>query len=381
VAEGGFGLYVHWPFCAAKCPYCDFNSHVRAAIDAMAYAQALVRELETIAARLDEPPALDSVFFGGGTPSLMPGAAVEAVVDAAQRLFGFAPGVEITLEANPTSVDAGRFADYAQAGVNRVSMGVQALDDAGLKALGRWHSVAEAKAAFEIARRVFPRVSFDLIYARPGQTAAAWERELGEALAMAVDHLSLYQLTIEEGTKFAVLHRAGRLAVPDDEVAAHLYDLTQEICGAAGMPQYEISNHARAGAESRHNLVYWRYGEFIGIGPGAHGRIRHGGVLHETAAERQPERWLKAVGERGDGLTVVEPVAAADQASEYLVMALRLAEGLDTGRYRRLGGRPLDPVRVASLCEDGWLAADGETLRATNKGRLLLNGIAAELAR
>ncbi len=381
MAEGGFGLYVHWPFCAAKCPYCDFNSHVRAAIDAMAYAQALVRELETIAARLDEPPALDSVFFGGGTPSLMPGAAVEAVVDAAQRLFGFAPGVEITLEANPTSVDAGRFADYAQAGVNRVSMGVQALDDAGLKALGRWHSVAEAKAAFEIARRVFPRVSFDLIYARPGQTAAAWERELGEALAMAVDHLSLYQLTIEEGTKFAVLHRAGRLAVPDDEVAAHLYDLTQEICGAAGMPQYEISNHARAGAESRHNLVYWRYGEFIGIGPGAHGRIRHGGVLHETAAERQPERWLKAVGERGDGLTVVEPVAAADQASEYLVMALRLAEGLDTGRYRRLGGRPLDPVRVASLCEDGWLAADGETLRATNKGRLLLNGIAAELAR
>ncbi len=380
-AEGGFGLYVHWPFCAEKCPYCDFNSHVRAGIDAAAYARGLVRELETMAARLDARPPLDSIFFGGGTPSLMPGAAVDAVVAAARRLFIFAPDIEITLEANPTSADAGRFADYAAAGVNRVSMGIQALNDKDLKALGRRHSIAEARAAFDIARRAFPRVSFDLIYARPGQTGEAWARELKEALGMAVDHLSLYQLAIEDGTKFAVLHRAGQLIVPGDDEAARLYELTQEICDAAGMPQYEISNHARPGAESRHNLVYWRYGTFIGMGPGGHGRIRSGGRLMATSTERQPERWLRSVGERREGLVTFDEVLPADQAGEYLVMALRLAEGLDAERYRRLAGRPLDPARAGTLCEAGLIACDGPRVVATAAGRLVLNSVAAELAR
>jgi oxygen-independent coproporphyrinogen-3 oxidase len=381
VAEGGFGLYVHWPFCAAKCPYCDFNSHVRAGIDAMAYGRGLVRELESTAARLNERPPLESIFFGGGTPSLMPGEAVGAIIDAASRLFGFAPGIEITLEANPTSVDAGRFAGYATAGVNRVSMGVQALNDTDLKALGRWHSVAEARAAFDIARRAFPRVSFDLIYARPSQTEEAWAKELNEALAMAVDHLSLYQLTIEDGTKFAVLHKAGRLVVPDEDAAARLYELTQDVCASAGMPQYEISNHARPGEESRHNLVYWRYGEFLGVGPGAHGRIRSGGRLIATSTERQPERWLQAVERGGMALVTEEPVAPADQAAEYLVMALRLAEGLDIDRYAKLGGRQFDSGRVEALAREGLISLTGSRLRTTPKGRLVLNAIAAELAR
>ncbi|MCC6918849.1 MAG: coproporphyrinogen III oxidase [Alphaproteobacteria bacterium] len=379
--EGGFGLYVHWPFCAAKCPYCDFNSHVRREVDAMAYARGLVRELETTAARLDARPALNSIFFGGGTPSLMPGAAVGAVIDAAARLFPFAADIEVTLEANPTSVDAGRFADYAAAGVNRVSMGVQALNDTDLKALGRWHSAAEARAAFEVARRVFERVSFDLIYARPGQSAAAWEAELAEALAMAVDHLSLYQLTIEDGTKFGALHAAGQLVVPDGDTAASLYELTQEICAGAGMPQYEISNHARAGAQSRHNLVYWRYGEFVGVGPGAHGRIRSGEALWATSTERRPEAWLRSVEATGDGLVSRDAVDPADQAREYLVMCLRLAEGLDIARYERLAGRPFDAARFAALAEEGLVIRREGRLFATLRGRLVLNAVAAELAR
>jgi len=381
MADGGFGLYVHWPFCAAKCPYCDFNSHVRSGVDAMAYARGLVRELETMVARLDERSPLDSIFFGGGTPSLMPGQAVEAVIDAARRLFAFKPDIEITLEANPTSVDAGRFAAYAAAGVNRISMGVQALNDTDLKALGRWHSVSEARAAFDIARRSFARVSFDLIYARPGQTEAAWAQELREALAMAVDHLSLYQLTIEDGTKFAVMHKAGQLVVPADDEAARLYELTQEICETAGMPQYEISNHARARSESRHNLVYWRYGTFIGIGPGAHGRIRSSGRLIATSTERQPERWMEAIGTRGEGLVASDEVAPSEQAAEYLVMALRLAEGLDTKRYERLAGRPLGAGRLDALLDDSLLSREGTRVFATAKGRLVLNAIAAELAR
>ena len=380
--EGGFALYVHWPFCAAKCPYCDFNSHVRpGGVDAMDYAGALVRELESEAARLDARPPLESVFFGGGTPSLMPGAAVGRVIDAAARLFPFAPGIEITLEANPTSADAARFADYRAAGVNRVSVGLQALNDSDLKALGRWHSAAEARAAFALARAIFPRASFDLIYARPGQSAAAWEAELTEALALAADHLSLYQLTIEDGTKFAVQHAAGQLIVPGAEEAATLYEITQEIAEAHGLPAYEISNHAAPGAGSRHNLVYWRYGEFLGVGPGAHGRIRSGGRLLATATERNPERWRAAVAARGEGLVARDPVAAAGQAEEYLVMALRLAEGLDAARYERLGGRALDPARLAALEAEGLIARPGGRVAATPRGRLVLNALAAELAR
>ncbi len=347
----------------------------------MAYARGLVHELETTAQRLDARWPLNSIFFGGGTPSLMPGAAVAAVIDAAAQYFPFAPDIEITLEANPTSVDAGRFGDYAMAGVNRVSMGVQALNDVDLRALGRWHSAAEARAAFHVARRSFERVSFDLIYARPGQNAAAWEAELREALAMAVDHLSLYQLTIEEGTKFGTLHAAGQLVVPDGDTAASLYELTQDICAAADMPQYEISNHARSGAQSRHNLVYWRYGEFIGIGPGAHGRIRSNDTLWATSTERQPEAWLRLVGTSGDGVVIRDAVGPADQAGEYLVMGLRLAEGLDIARYEHLAGRPLDAGRLAALAEDGLVAHGDGRLRATPRGRLVLNAVAAELAR
>jgi oxygen-independent coproporphyrinogen-3 oxidase len=379
--DGGFGLYVHWPFCAAKCPYCDFNSHVRKdGVDAMAYAAGLVRELETIAARLDARPVLNSIFFGGGTPSLMPGAAVGQVIDAAARLFPIANDIEITLEANPTSIDAGRFKDYAAAGVNRASVGIQALNDTDLKALGRWHSAAEARAAFEIARSTFSRVSFDLIYARPDQSEAQWEAELNEALAMAGDHISLYQLTIEDGTKFKTLHEAGQLVVPDGDVAAGLYELTQAICEAAGMPHYEISNHARPGSESRHNLVYWRYGEFIGVGPGAHGRIRSGGELIATSTKRQPERWLAAVRAGGDGLVVSDPVPRDDQAQEYLVMSLRLAEGLELDRYATLAGAPMDAGRIAGLAAEGLVAVERGRLKTTPRGRLVLNAIVAELA-
>jgi oxygen-independent coproporphyrinogen-3 oxidase len=288
---GGFGLYVHWPFCLAKCPYCDFNSHVSRDVDHAAWAQALVAEMRHMRV-LTGARRLDTVFFGGGTPSLMAPATVEALIEEADRLWGLAPGAEVTLEANPTSVEAGKFRAYAAAGVNRLSLGVQALDDADLRALGRMHTVAEALAAFETARAAFPRVSFDLIYARMGQAAAAWEAELARALAMAVDHLSLYQLTIEPGTRFGELYDLGRLKVPGDDRAAGMYALTHEMTAAAGLPAYEVSNHARPGAESRHNLVYWRYGDYAGIGPGAHGRLtREDGRRVATVTERLPADW------------------------------------------------------------------------------------------
>lgn len=379
--EGGFGLYVHWPFCAAKCPYCDFNSHVRAEKpDAMAYARALVAELEWTAARMDRRPQLNSIFFGGGTPSLMPGAAVGLVVGAAQRLFRFANDIEITLEANPTSTDAARFADYAAAGVNRASVGIQALNDADLKALGRWHSVAEARAAFDTAQRHFPRTSFDLIYARQNQRVADWEAELREALTLAADHLSLYQLTIEDGTAFGVLAKAGKLTIPDDDQAAEFYAVTQAITGDAGLPHYEISNHAAPGAESRHNLVYWRYGEFIGIGPGAHGRVTLDGRLTATATERLPERWLDHVAKRSEGFLTREAVPHDAQAEEYLVMALRLAEGLDIARYETLAGKRFDADVIATLSGHGLIQKTEGRLKATPQGRLVLNRLVAELA-
>lgn len=378
-AAPGFALYVHWPFCAAKCPYCDFNSHVRRSIDAMDYGRALVRELETQAAMLAMRPALSSIFFGGGTPSMMPTEAVAGVIDAAAQLFSFAPDIEITLEANPTSADAARFAGYHSAGVNRLSLGVQALNDADLKALGRWHSVDEAMAALVLARETFPRVSFDLIYARMGQTRASWADELQQALSLAPDHLSLYQLTIEDGTPFAALHARGNLVTPDDDEAAAQYALTQEMCEAAGLPAYEISNHARPGGESRHNLVYWRYGEYLGVGPGAHGRIRTHGKLHATVTEKRPEEWLARVKGNGAALTQNDIVAPADQAREMLLMGLRLSEGIDPKRYETLAGAPLDDARIAHLAREGFLEHHGHRLRATRKGRLVLNALIAEL--
>jgi oxygen-independent coproporphyrinogen-3 oxidase len=372
---GGFGLYVHWPFCAAKCPYCDFNSHVaKAAVDHARWRDALLAQMAA-ARRLSGPRRIDSIFFGGGTPSLMDPAVVAALIEGADRLWGLAPGAEITLEANPTSVEAGRFRAFAQGGVNRVSMGVQALNDADLRALGRLHTAAEARAAFDVARAAFDRVSFDLIYARPGQTARGWAVELAEALAMAVDHLSLYQLTIEPGTAFFDRHAAGRLATPDDDLAADLYLATQEVCAAAGMPAYEISNHARPGAESRHNLIYWRYGDYAGVGPGAHGRLTRGdGVRLATETTRDPAAWLDRVARDGGALDAT-PVPAAHQAEEYLMMALRLAEGAAPSRFARLAGQPLAPGSIADLQDQGLLVRQGDRIRATAEGRPVLNAL------
>jgi putative oxygen-independent coproporphyrinogen III oxidase len=380
-AEGGFGVYVHWPFCASKCPYCDFNSHVRhGGVDEPRFAAALVRELETAADRTERRPP-DSVFFGGGTPSLMSPATVGAVLDTVDRLWGLDAGAEVTLEANPTSVEAGRFAGYRSAGVNRVSLGVQALDDAALAALGRRHTAEEALRAVALAQSIFPRVSFDLIYARPGMTAAVWQAELEQALAIGTDHLSLYQLTIEEGTPFAALHAAGKLHVPDDDTAADLYELTQALAEAAGMPAYEVSNHARPGQESRHNLVYWRGGAYVGAGPGAHGRLERGGVRRATAAEKNPERWLAAVEGAGHGFVVDEPVDEAERADELLLMGLRLSEGVDLARHARHAGQAIEPARIAPLVADGLVAwTPAGRLAATARGRLVLNTLISALA-
>ncbi len=376
---GGFGLYIHWPFCLAKCPYCDFNSHVSRVVDHGAWRKALLAEMRHMRA-LTGPRTLDSVFFGGGTPSLMEPATVAALIDEADGLWRLAGDAEITLEANPTSVEAGKFRDYAAAGVNRLSLGVQALNDADLKALGRMHSVAEAEAAFAVARAAFPRVSFDLIYARMGQTAAAWEAELARALALAVDHFSLYQLTIEPGTRFGELYDLGRLKVPADETAAEMYELTQAMTAAAGLPAYEVSNHARPGAQSSHNLVYWRYGDYAGVGPGAHGRLTlPGGWRLATVTARAPGDWLAAVGAQGHAVVEQTPVNRQDQATEYMLMAMRLAEGADLTRHRRLAGAPIDAARIAGLAGDGMVRQTGDRLAATARGRIVLNRVLAEL--
>ncbi|MEE8455720.1 MAG: radical SAM family heme chaperone HemW [Limibaculum sp.] len=380
---GGFGLYIHWPFCLAKCPYCDFNSHVSRTVDHAAWRKALIAEMRHMR-ELTGPRALDTVFFGGGTPSLMEPATVAALIDEADGLWRLAGDAEITLEANPTSVEAGKFRDYAAAGVNRLSLGVQALDDADLKALGRMHSVAEAEAAFDIARAAFTRVSFDLIYARMGQTVAAWEAELARAMTMAamgaVDHFSLYQLTIEPGTRFGELYDLGKLKVPEDEVAAEMYELTQTMTAAAGLPAYEVSNHARPGAQSRHNLVYWRYGDYAGIGPGAHGRLTlPNGQRMATVTARAPGDWLAAVGAQGHAVVEKTPVAPDDQATEYMLMAMRLAEGADLARYRRLAGVPVDAARIAGLAGDGLVRLTDDRLAATARGRIVLNRVLAEL--
>ncbi len=379
-ATHGFGLYVHWPFCLSKCPYCDFNSHVRAKIDADAWAGALTREMETIAARLDGRPPLDSIFFGGGTPSLMPGEIVGRILNKAESLFGFKPAIEITLEANPTSVDAGRFRDYRAAGVNRVSLGVQALNDADLRALGRLHTVDEALSAVALAQEIFPRASFDLIYARPNQTHAAWAAELDRALAQGCTHYSLYQLTFEEGTPFHAALMKGSMKELDAETAASLYELTQDRMKAAGLPAYEISNHAAPGEESRHNLVYWRYGDYLGVGPGAHGRLTIGGTRIATATERQPEAWLARVSQRGDGLSQWDEVSPQEQGTEALLMGLRLGEGIDVARIERLLGRTLPSARIAKLESQGLIEVNGARLRATSRGRIVLNAVLKELA-
>lgn len=377
--NASFGVYVHWPFCQAKCPYCDFNSHVRDGVDHGRWRAALLRELDHMAA-LAEPAEVTSVFFGGGTPSLMEPETVGAVLERVAAHWAVAPDVEVTLEANPTSVDAGRFRGYRAAGVNRLSLGVQSLDDAALKRLGRLHSAREALNALALARETFPRLSFDLIYARPGQTADAWADELHCALSFAADHLSLYQLTIEPGTAFFDLHRRGALKVPEDDLAADFYDRTQEITEAAGLPAYEISNHAAPGAESRHNLTYWRYGAYAGIGPGAHGRLDSGGRRQALATARAPETWLAAVEEHGHGLEHREDLSAEEQAREFLLMGLRLSEGIAPERFEALAGKPLDAVRLAPLIDEGLLARrqDGR-LAATAKGRLVLNAVVAEV--
>jgi oxygen-independent coproporphyrinogen-3 oxidase len=376
-----FGVYIHWPFCLSKCPYCDFNSHVRhAAIDEARFARAFAGEIAATAARVPGR-TVSTIFFGGGTPSLMQPATVATILDAVARHWTVAPDVEVTLEANPTSVEATRFRGFRAAGVNRVSLGVQALDDAALKQLGRQHSADEALAAVAVARANFERYSFDLIYARPGQTPDAWTAELKRALAQAGEHLSLYQLTIEQDTAFALLHAAGKLVVPDEDLGRALYDTTQAVCAAAGLPAYEISNHARAGAECRHNLVYWRAQEYAGIGPGAHGRLDIGSERRATATAKRPETWLMRAESLGHGIETDEPLTREQMADEFLLMGLRLAEGIDPARYARLAGRPLNPQRVALLREQGAVetTANG-MLRVTLAGFPVLDAVVADLA-
>ena len=377
----GFGIYVHWPFCAAKCPYCDFNSHVRTQIDEAGWIDAIVRELEWVAQQQGaDRPIVETIFFGGGTPSLMQGASVARTLDTVAKTWRMANDVEITLESNPASADATRFADYRAAGVNRLSLGVQALNDKDLKMLGRLHNVAEAKAALALAMKNFDRVSLDLIYARPDQAVREWRDELAQALSFGTDHLSLYQLTIEPATPFYTLHKTGALKIPDEDRAAELYEVTQEMTQAAGRPAYEISNHARPGSEARHNLLYWRYGAYAGVGPGAHGRLNLHGKRIATQTERLPERWRETVAAQGHGMTDTSEVETADAAREHLLMNLRLTEGIDLAAYRARWNTALDPRRIASLAEDGLVTLEGDRLTATPRGRLLLNSVIAALA-
>jgi putative oxygen-independent coproporphyrinogen III oxidase len=379
--EPGFGVYIHWPFCAAKCPYCDFNSHVRhQPVDQDAFIAAFLREMETMRV-ISGPRTVTSIFLGGGTPSLMKPETVDAILNSIARHWHVPDGIEITMEANPSSVEADRFRGYRSAGVNRVSLGVQALNDRDLKFLGRLHDVKDALKAVRLAREIFPRMSFDLIYARPGQQEEDWIKELNEAISYAVDHLSLYQLTIEEGTPFFGLQRNGKIKLPDPEDAARLYEITQAVTEAAGLPAYEVSNHARPGAESRHNLTYWRYGDYAGIGPGAHGRLSSGGRKFATATERNPEAWLDAVRTQGHGMIDNESLELEEQADEMLLMGLRLREGLDLSRWYSLAGRELDPDKEAFLIDHGLLERLGNSrLRCTQQGMLVLDAVVADLA-
>lgn len=367
---GGFGLYIHWPFCAAKCPYCDFNSHVTQSVDHDAWRSALVSEVERVGA-LTKGRVLRSVFFGGGTPSLMAPKTTAAVLDTVAKTWPMANDVEVTLEANPTSVEADKFTAFRSAGINRVSMGIQALNDPDLRALGRLHTAAEGLAAFDIARSTFDRVSFDLMYGRQNQSLAQWESELRTALALGLDHVSLYQLTIEPGTAFGDRYKRGMLGgLPDDDLSADMYALTQDVCAEFGMPRYEVSNHAKDGAESRHNLIYWRYGDYAGIGPGAHGRLTLQGQRYATEQRRMPAAWLLDAKR-----TQEEALPAADQAAEFLMMGLRLAEGVDLERYARLANRSLDNTKIDELADIGLVTQKYQRLTVTNQGFSLLNAV------
>jgi putative oxygen-independent coproporphyrinogen III oxidase len=378
--DDAFGVYVHWPFCASKCPYCDFNSHVRAGgIDEARFVRAFRREIEHWA-RLAPGRTVSSIFFGGGTPSLMSAEAVGAILDAIAGSWAIAPDVEVTLEANPSSVEAGRFRGYRAAGVNRVSLGVQALDDDALRALGRLHSAAEACAAIEVARSTFDRFSFDLIYARAGQTVEAWRSELARAFAIAGRHLSLYQLTIEQGTPFAELHARGKLRTPDSETGRSFYQVTQEMTDRAGLPAYEISNHAAPGEESRHNLLYWRYGEYVGLGPGAHGRVVLAGARHAIVAERKPEAWVSLVENNGSGSVESVALTDAEQADEALLMGLRLREGLDLDRLSALTGHALARQTISDLVALGLIESEPGRIRAKPEGLVVLDEIVRRLA-
>jgi oxygen-independent coproporphyrinogen-3 oxidase len=377
-------LYIHWPFCLSKCPYCDFNSHVREVLPQARFRAALLRELEWEAERLGRRP-LRSIFFGGGTPSLMEPETVGALIARARALFAPTDDIEITLEANPTSIEAGRFGGYRDAGVNRVSIGVQSLDEADLARLGRQHSAAQAVAALEIGRRLFPRLSFDLIYARPGQTLAAWRVELARALDLAADHLSLYQLTIEPGTAFEALHRRGEIVLPDEETAAALYEATAEEAGRFGLLPYEVSNYAKPGSESRHNLAYWRYGDYAGIGPGAHGRVSVGDRLLATRRHRAPEIWAERVEAKGHGSGEDVAVTPQERAREMLLMGLRLSEGISAARFAARTGMTLEtatePDILAQAIEAGYLVHERDSLRPTREGRLRLDALLGALVR
>ena len=375
----GFGLYIHWPFCLSKCPYCDFNSHVAAKIDQRRWQEAYLSEIERAAAET-EGRILQSVFFGGGTPSLMDPELLAAILESVRSSWPMSNDPEITLEANPTSVEAGRFAAYRQAGVNRVSIGVQALDDAALRQLGRTHSAKEAVKAVEIAQGTFPRINFDLIYARQGQDLSSWDSELSLALALGSRHMSLYQLTIEEGTVFHERNRRGLLVgLPDEDLSADLYLLTQDRCAEAGLPAYEVSNHAVPGDESRHNLTYWRGGDYIGIGPGAHGRLTNGVKRTATESPKSPEQWLSAIQRSGSGELLRAQLAPDEAGYEYCLMGLRLVDGISLRQYSILTGRMLNPAKINELERDGLVQTDLGRLRATPKGMLVLNAILREL--
>ena len=377
--RGGFGLYVHWPFCLAKCPYCDFNSHVAAAVDYPRWERGFISEINRLA---DETPGrvLTSIFFGGGTPSLMPPDLVGAVIEAARSRWALANDVEITLEANPTSVEAGRFRAYRDTGVNRVSVGVQALNDADLRALGRLHTVDEARAAVALAQEVFDRSSFDLIYARQGQTLDDWRAELEQAVGMSAGHLSLYQLTIEDGTAFGDRFKRGKLrGLPDSDLAADLYQVTQEICADAGLPAYEVSNHAVPGDESRHNMIYWRSGDWLGIGPGAHGRLTLGGRRVATAALPAPGDWLERVEKEGSGELPREVLPETEEVTELLMMGLRISEGVDESVLNRFAGSNVLINKIRYLKDLGLLCSNDGRLMATDAGRPVLNAVLLEL--
>lgn len=377
--NGGFGIYIHWPFCEAKCPYCDFNSHVSRAIDHSRWERAYLSEIDRLR-ELTGERIVRSVFFGGGTPSLMRPEVVGKLLERIRERWPLANDLEVTLEANPSSVEAARFDGFRDAGVNRVSIGIQSLRDDHLRMLGRLHNAAEAIKAYDLARKIFPRVSFDLIYARQNQNLSDWRSELQEALDMAPEHLSLYQLTIEDGTAFGDRYRRGGLAgLPGDDLSADLFQLTQEMCDAAGMPAYEVSNHARDGEQSRHNLVYWRYGDYLGIGPGAHGRLTLNGHRSATQAIRMPNEWLDRVEQHGNGEIEPERLSHEDQGAEYLMMSLRLSEGSNLRRYERLAGKPLDQTLLDGLAASGHLWRDNDRIGATLAGRMVLNAILRQI--